>query len=82
MKLLGDPTGTVRGKAALRDYFARGLAAYPDLRFTLQRVLTGVDSLTLCYRSVNNLDAAEVMRLGPDGRVARVWAHYAPGDGI
>ena len=34
---LGDPRGTVRGKAALRDYFAQGLAARPDLRFALRR---------------------------------------------
>jgi ketosteroid isomerase-like protein len=32
LKLLnGD--GTVRGKAALREYFLRGLEAFPDLRF-------------------------------------------------
>lgn len=29
VKLLGDPSGTVRGKKRLRTYFAKGLAAYP-----------------------------------------------------
>ena len=34
LKLLsGD--GMVRGKAALREYFLRGLEAFPDLRFDL-----------------------------------------------
>ncbi len=79
-KLSGDPSGTLHGKAALREYFARGLAAYPDLRFELLRVLSGVDSVTLYYRSVNGLYAAEAMQVGEDGLVHRVWAHYGAGD--
>jgi hypothetical protein len=75
-RLLGDATGAVRGTQPLRAYFARGLAAYPDLRFELLEVLCGVDSVTLYYRSVRGLLAAEVMCLGPDGRVGRVLAHY------
>jgi ketosteroid isomerase-like protein len=77
VRLLGDPTGTVRGKAALRDYFARGLAAYPDLRFELLQVLVGVQSVTVYYRSVGNRLAAEVMELDTQGQVVRVLAHYA-----
>lgn len=80
VKLTGDPSGTLRGKAALRDYFSRGLAAYPDLHFELSQVLSGVDSVTLCYRSVNGLHAAETMQVGEDGLVRRVWAHYGAGD--
>jgi ketosteroid isomerase-like protein len=34
-QLLGDPSGTVSGKEALRRYFERGLAAYPNLKFEL-----------------------------------------------
>ncbi|HLH21467.1 MAG TPA: nuclear transport factor 2 family protein [Chloroflexota bacterium] len=75
-RLLGDPSGIVRGKAALRDYFARGLASYPDLRFDLLEVLAGVRSVTVYYRSVRGLLAAEVMCLADDGRVERVLAHY------
>jgi len=77
VRLLDSPTGTVRGKAALRDYFARALAAYPDLRFELLQVLAGVDSVTLYYRSVGNRLAAEVMELDAQGQVVRVLAHYA-----
>jgi ketosteroid isomerase-like protein len=75
--LLGDPRGTVCGKDALRDYFCRALAAYPDLQFTLFEVLVGVQSLTVYYRSVRNLLAAEVMCLAADGRICRVAAHYS-----
>jgi len=76
--IMGDPAGLVRGKAALREYFARGLPRYPELHFRLERVLAGISSVTLCYESVNNLRAAEVMEVGDDGRVVRVQCHYAP----
>jgi ketosteroid isomerase-like protein len=40
IKLLGDESGTVRGKDALKGYFEKGLAAHPDLRFEMLVVLT------------------------------------------
>ena len=77
VKLLNESAGTVRGRAALRAYFARGLAAYPDLKFDLLAVAAGVDSVVLHYRSVNHLEAFEVMVLDRAGRVCRVLAHYS-----
>jgi ketosteroid isomerase-like protein len=71
-----DPSGVVRGTGALRAYFARALERFPDLRFEPLDVLVGVDSVTLSYVSVGERRAAEVMTLGPDGRVVRVLAHY------
>jgi hypothetical protein len=77
VELTGRADGTVHGIDELRPYFARALEAFPDLRFTGLRVGLGVSSLTLCYRSVRDLDAAETMFLGPDGKIVRVVAHYA-----
>jgi ketosteroid isomerase-like protein len=71
-----DPTGVVRGTDGLRAYFARAFERFPDLRFEPLDVLVGVDSVTLSYISVGGRRAAEVMTLGPDGRVVRVLAHY------
>lgn len=76
--ITGEASGTLRGKAALADYFAKGLPRYPSLHFRLQRVLAGVRSVTIAYESVNELDAAEVMELDRGGRVVRVQCHYAP----
>ena len=76
-KVLGEPSGMIRGKTALRDYFTKGLAAYPDLHFDLQNVLTGVRSVTLYYRSVNDLLSAEVMVFNEQNQVITVYAHYA-----
>ena len=38
-RILNDPSGTVRGKAALKNYFKLGLEAYPNLHFDLQDVM-------------------------------------------
>jgi len=41
-QLLNDPQGRVAGKADVRAYFQKGLAAFPELRFELRDVMWGV----------------------------------------
>ena len=77
--LIDDPTGTLHGKAELRDYFARALERFPDLRFQPLETFAGADSLTLTYVSVQGRRAAEVMTLNDAGEVVRVQAHYRGG---
>jgi hypothetical protein len=43
--------GVLRGKAALRAYWAEGLRRIPDLRFEIVGVYVGLDSLVLNYRN-------------------------------
>jgi hypothetical protein len=77
LNLLKNRDGVIRGKAALRDYFTRGLAAYPQLRFDLLDVLWGVETIVLCYaNNVRGSKTAEVMQLTSDGKIQRVWANY------
>jgi SnoaL-like domain len=76
VKLLGDRNGRVTGKVALRDYFAKGLEAYPDLHFELIQVLAGVNGLVIYYRSVRELLVAEVMRVNSAELVTHVSAYY------
>ena len=75
-RLTGRSEGSVRGKAALRDYFARGLQAFPTLRFDFIRLYSGVGSCVLEYHSVNGLRTAELMEFDERGNVRRVLAHY------
>jgi ketosteroid isomerase-like protein len=75
-RLLGIADGGVTGKANLRAYFERGLAAFPDLSFHLEDVLWGLDSVVLYYANQRGTRTAEFMELGADGKVARVIAHY------
>ncbi len=76
VKLTGEPSGTVRGKAALRAYWTRGLEANPTLRFTLERTFVGHDSVVIGYRNHRNQVCAELIRIGPDGRAVSGIAHY------
>jgi hypothetical protein len=76
LKLLsGD--GTVRGKAALREYFLRGIQAFPDLRFNLIDAFWGIETIVVYYiNNVRGSKTAEVMLLNPAGKIRRVWANY------
>ena len=75
-KLLGLADGKVVGKTNLRAYFARGLGAYPDLRFHLEDVLWGTNSVVLYYTNQTGKRTAEFMELSVNGKVARVVANY------
>jgi hypothetical protein len=76
LKLLGGD-GTVRGKAALGEYFLRGLAAFPDLRFNLIETLWGTETIVVYYvNNVRGSKTAEVMLLNSAGKIQRVWANY------
>jgi ketosteroid isomerase-like protein len=72
---LGRPDGTVRGKAELREYFARGLRA-SGLRFELQDVLLGMDGMAVVYRRETGALVADVVELDAAGKGRRVHAFY------
>ncbi len=74
-RLLNDPSGSVRGKEALRRYFAKGLAAYPNLTFELVDVMWGLASVVLYYTNQNGKKTGEFMEI-EDGKVVRVVANY------
>lgn len=75
-RLLGTD-GAVVGKPALRAYWQRGLAANPDLRFELDDVLVGTDSLVIAYRNHRGQRCGEWLKLDADGRAIAGAAHYA-----
>jgi len=76
-QLLGRADGKVVGKANLRAYFKRGLEAYPELRFELEDVLWGLNSVVLYYKNQKGTRTAEFMEVSASGKVARVVANYS-----
>jgi ketosteroid isomerase-like protein len=76
-RLLGDPSGNVRGKAALRSYFSKGLEAYPELKFELMDVMWGLSSVVLYYKNQKGTKTGEFMEINEDGKVVRVVANYS-----
>jgi hypothetical protein len=75
-KILEDPSGTLQGNAALRNYFKRGLEVYPNLHFELLDVMSGLSSVVVCYRNQKGTKTAEFMEFGKNGKIVRVVANY------
>lgn len=60
---MNEPSGTLRGKAAVRAYWAKGLALPPPIKFELLAVHAGVNRLALVYRSVGRRFGIELLTL-------------------
>lgn len=71
----GEPSGTLRGRRAVGEYWRRALALAPELRFELRATFVGADSVTICYQGARG-PAAEVFFFDPAGRVTKACAHY------
>ena len=65
-KLLPDTHGVVRGKPALRHYWTQALARVPDLRFTVEGVYQGVDTVVIAYRNQDGVLVSEVLKFDGD----------------
>jgi len=50
-QLIEGSDGVLRGKAALRDYWAEGLRRIPDLRFEVIDTYVGVNTIVIHYRN-------------------------------
>jgi ketosteroid isomerase-like protein len=73
----GEPSGTLRGKPAIREYWTKALARLPDLHFELNEVLTGIDTITIYYRGPRGA-SAETFHFDRNGKVSQALACYAP----
>jgi ketosteroid isomerase-like protein len=61
-KVVPESGGTVRGKAALRDYWGAALAQNPELNFELTALDAGIDVLLIGFRMNGGADRVEVLR--------------------
>jgi len=76
-RLLNDPMGAVTGELALRNYFKRGLEAYPNLAFELLDVMWGLSSVVLYYKNQKGTTTGEFMELDANLKVIKVVANYS-----
>jgi hypothetical protein len=77
VQLMHEPSGTLRGKPIIREYWAKALAHKPDLHFELENALASANSVVLIYRGHRGL-SAEVFWFNETRKVYRAAAHYAP----
>ena len=72
---MNEPSGRLRGKAAIGGYWAKALAAHPGLSFECVDTFAGANSVTVLYRGHRGL-SAEVFWFDDRGLVCRAAAHY------
>ncbi|WP_077097785.1 nuclear transport factor 2 family protein [Mycobacterium terramassiliense] len=73
--LLPETAGVVRGKAALRDYWTEALRRVANLRFAVETVYEGIDTLVIAYRNQDGGLVSEVLRFS-DGLVVEGHGTY------
>jgi ketosteroid isomerase-like protein len=79
VRVTGDASATVRGKAALRTYWTRALGTASRLHFKLDTIFVGHDSVVLGYRNHRSQVCAEWHRFADDGATIEGAAHYSDG---
>ena len=72
---MGLADGWLRGKAEVRDYFAKGLQA-PGLHFELVAELFGVNVICMIFRRETGVMVSDVFELDGQDRVIRLLACY------
>ena len=75
VQLMGEPSGMLKGKTAIRAYWAKALARLPDLHFDLEEILVGASSVVILYRGPRG-SSAEVFWFDAENKVCRAAAHY------
>jgi ketosteroid isomerase-like protein len=79
-QLLPETGGVLRGKQAIRDYWALGLERIPDLHFEIDDVYLGVRTIVIGYRNQTGTLVNEVLDFGSDGLVVRGAGTYTTAD--
>lgn len=74
--LTNNPSGTLKGKQQVRNYWQKSLEKFPDLHFEIIDYLFSNNSIVIYYTSVQQKKAAEFLFFGDDGKVVKAIAHY------
>jgi len=71
-----DPSGRLRGKAALRRYWGGALARLPHLHFTVNDVYVGPDSVIIRYTNDRQHHVCEYLRCDGSGLIVQATANH------
>ncbi len=75
-KMMGEPSGTLKGKSKVREYWRTALSRVPDLHFELLAVFTGATAIVIHYKSILGLIACESLTFDAGGKICRAAARY------
>jgi ketosteroid isomerase-like protein len=71
-----DASGTLRGKAKVRDYWAFALAKVTNVHFELIDVYTSPDSVIVFYRNERGGKVCEYLRFDATGKIVQGSGNY------
>jgi len=74
-----DPSGTVRGKDALRAYWGKALTLLPELHFTLIDLFVSPDSVVVFYANERGKKICEYLRVNEAGLIVQGSANHPVG---
>jgi ketosteroid isomerase-like protein len=77
-RMFPESGGVLRGRAALREYWAAAFERNPQLHFELTTLHAGVDLLLIGFRTHDGIDRCEVLRLR-NGLAVEGWGTFAVG---
>lgn len=61
-RILPETEGVIRGKPALRRYWTVAIERMPDLRFAVENVYQGIDTVVITYRNQSGGLVNEVLK--------------------
>ena len=71
-----DASGTLRGKANIRTYWAKALALIPNLHFELIDTFVSPDSIVVFYQYERGARICEYLRLNAEGKIVQGSANH------
>jgi ketosteroid isomerase-like protein len=75
-EFVGEPSGTLHGKNALRAYWGKGLPLIPNLHFTLIDTYVSPDSVVVFYQNELGGKICEYLRLDAAGKIRQGSANH------
>src|SRR4030095_10789012 len=72
----GEPSGALKGHAAVGAYWSQALGRQQDLHFRLVTLFSGVTSVVINYQRHDGSYAAEHFEFEPGGKIIKSSAHY------
>ncbi len=76
VSMMSVPSGTLKGKETIRAYWARGLERRPNLKFELQKITFGVETIAIHAHADTGRNFVEWFFFAGDDKVVKSLAHH------
>ncbi len=74
-QICNEPSGKLKGKKKIKEYWLKALKLNPNLSFEIVSVFTGVKSIIIHYKGHRGL-SAEIFHFNENSMVTKSCAHY------